>query len=316
MDTTSFEELCLRLSSGLSSDLSVLLPEDIQQEVGHFNIFNLNQITQTLTEKPPIPYDCRAFYKISLLTGQSKAEYPDRTVEISKPSLIFSTPKSPFYWTPVGIQTGVFCVFTAEFLHPSRSGLSLDETPIFKSPENPILTLSVEDLERIQNIFENMKAEIYSNYAYKYDLLRAYTLELIHLGQKLQSKIILHSGHTAAERLTSLFLELLEKQYPIENPQQRIDLRTAKQFADKLAVHVNHLNKLLKDTTGLTTTELITGRILQEAKTLLRQTNWPISEIAESLGFSDFSHFAHFFKKQSSLSPGAFRSQLKSLNYT
>jgi len=316
MGKTSFEELCFRLSSGSSTDLSALLPEGILQEVGHFNVFNLTEIMQTAREKPTVPFDCRAFYKISLLTGQSVAEYPDRTVDISRPSLIFSTPKSPFYWKPVGIQTGVFCVFTAEFLHPSKSGVTLEELPIFKSPESPVYTLSDADIIHVQSIFEHMNSEISSNYAYKYDLLRAYTLELIHLGQKLQSKTILHSGHTASERLTSLFLELLEKQYPIENPQQKIALRTAKQFADQLAVHVNHLNKLLKDTTGLTTTELITGRILQEAKVLLRHTDWTISEIAESLGFSDFSHFAHFFKSQSSFSPGTFRNQLKSLNYT
>ena len=316
MSKTSFEELCYRLSSGSSTDLSALLPEGILQEVGHFNVFNLTEITQTTREKPPIPYDCRAFYKISLLTGHSKVEYNDQTIEILKPSLIFSTPKNPFTWSPIGIQTGLFCVFSAEFLHPSRSGVILDELPIFKSTENFIYTLSNTDLPHVERIFENMQNEISSNYVYKYDFLRAYTLELIHVGQKLQSKTVLHSGHTASERLTSLFLELLEKQYPIENPQQKIALRTAKQFADHLAVHVNHLNKILKDTTSLTTTELIAGRITQEAKALLRHTEWTIAEIAESLGFSDFSHFAHFFKSQASLSPGAFRSQLKSLNYT
>jgi AraC family transcriptional activator of pobA len=81
-------------------------------------------------------------------------------------------------------------------------------------------------------------------------------------------------------------------------------------------VHINHLNKVLKETTGLTTTELIAGRILQEAKALLRHTNWSIAEIADSLGFSDVAHFANSFKRETSISPGAFRNQVKSLNYT
>jgi AraC family transcriptional activator of pobA len=316
MDSTNFEELCLRLSSGSTSDLTALLPAEIQQEVGHFNVFNLSEITQPKREQPPVPYACRAFYKISFLTGQSIADYPDRTVEITQPSLIFTTPRSPFYWSPIGSQTGLFCVFTAEFLHPSKTGITLDDLPLFKSTDVPIFSLSDTDLPRVEAIFQQMNSEIYSDYAYKYDLLRAYTLELIHFGQKLQSKTTLHTAHSASARMTSLFLELLEKQYPLESPQQKIGLRTAKQFADQLAVHVNHLNKSLKDTTGLTTTELITGRILQEAKALLGHTDWTIAEIADSLGFSDFSHFAHFFKSQSSLSPGAFRNNTKSLNYT
>ena len=78
--------------------------------------------------------------------------------------------------------------------------------------------------------------------------------------------------------------------------------------ADRLAVHVNHLNKILKDNTGKTTTELISSRVIQEAKILLKQTNWNVSEISYSLGFEEVSHFSNFFKKQTSLTPLVFRS--------
>jgi AraC-like DNA-binding protein len=316
MHTTSFEELCSRFSNGSSTDLSALLPEGIQQEVGHFNVFNLGEIMPAVREKPALSCASRAFYKISFLTGQSLAEYPDRAVKISQPTLIFTSPKSPLYWSPIGRQTGMFCVFTAEFLHPTISGVMLDELPIFKSPEYPVYALSESDIARTQGIFDNMEAEINSNYAYKYDLLRAYTLELVHLGQKLQTAVALHPAHSAAARTTSLFLELLERQFPLESPHQKVALRTAKQYADYLAVHINHLNKVLKETTGLTTTELISGRILQEAKALLRHTDWSIAEIADSLGFSDFAHFAKFFKQETLSSPGAFRNQEKRLNLT
>ncbi|RYY07487.1 MAG: AraC family transcriptional regulator, partial [Cytophagaceae bacterium] len=75
----------------------------------------------------------------------------------------------------------------------------------------------------------------------------------------------------------------------------------------QLAVHVNHLNRVLKDTTGHTTTALISGRVAQEAKILLKQTSWTISEIADSLGFADAAHFCNFFKRQAGLTPGEFR---------
>ena len=316
MVVTSFEKLCSSLSSGTSTELSALLPEGIQHEVGHFNVFNLTELTQTTREKPAIPYECRAFYKISFLTGNSRAEYPDRSVEITQPSLLFTTPKSPFTWWPTGRQTGQFCVFTADFLHPTKSGVILDALPVYKSPEHPVYALSETEADRVQGIFNHMEAEITSNYTYKYDLLRAYTIELIHIGQKLQSTTMLHPNHSAFARTTSLFIELLERQFPLETSQQKIALRTAKQFADHLAVHVNHLNKVLRDSTGLTTTELISGRIVQEAKALLLHTDWTIAEIADSLGFSDFAHFAKFFKNETSYSPGAFRRQTESSNYT
>ncbi len=153
-----------------------------------------------------------------------------------------------------------------------------------------------------------MYRELASDYAYKYDLLRNYVLELIHYGQKLQPATALHPAHNASARVSSLFIELLERQFPIESPHQKLNLRTAKDYADRLAVHVNHLNKILKENMGKTTTELITGRVIQEAKILLKQTNWNISEISDSLGFEEVAHFSNFFKKQTAQPPLAFRS--------
>jgi AraC family transcriptional regulator, transcriptional activator of pobA len=316
MNKTTLDDLAERSATGSSEELRALLPENIQQEIGHFNVVNLTQIRQPLQEKRTAPYQCATFYKISLLTGPSTIEYPGRPIDVKEPTLLFTTPKKTLTWQPLKKQTGYCCLFTAEFLHPTRSGIILDELPIYRSPEYPVYTLSKNDLTKVKSIFANMHAEISSNYAYKYDLLRAYAIELIHIGQKLQSSTMLHPNHNSFARTTSLFVELLERQFPLDNPQQRIGLRTAKDYADQLAVHVNHLNKVLKETTGLTTTALIAGRILQEAKILLRQTDWTISEIADSLGFSDFAHFAKFFKSETGIPPGTFRSQTQSLNYT
>ena len=88
---------------------------------------------------------------------------------------------------------------------------------------------------------------------------------------------------------------------------KRLALRSAKDYADRLAVHVNHLNKVLKEKTGKTTTGIISDRIAREAKILLKQTDWNISEISYSLGFDELAHFSNFFKKQTSFTPLGFR---------
>jgi AraC-like DNA-binding protein len=142
---------------------------------------------------------------------------------------------------------------------------------------------------------------------YKYDLIRNYVAELIHFGQKLQPVTALYSKHNSAARVSSLFLELLERQFPIESPRQRLELKSAKDFATRLSIHVNHLNKVLKENTGKTTTELISDRLIHEAKILLKETDWNISEIAFSLGFEELAHFSNFFKKQTAMTPMSFR---------
>ena len=205
-------------------------------------------------------------------------------------------------------QSGLFCIFTADFLSKNKAGIILDDLPIFQPGQLPIFQLAEEEAKELEYIFRKMFKEMRTDYLYKYDLLRNLVLEVIHYGQKLQPMSALSSGQTASDRISSLFLELLERQFPVESTQQRLNLRTAKDYATRLAVHVNHLNKVLKETTGLTTTEVISKRIIQEAKILLKQTDWNISEIAYTLGFDELAHFSNFFKRQTSFAPIVFRS--------
>ena len=113
--------------------------------------------------------------------------------------------------------------------------------------------------------------------------------------QKLQPAPALLATHSAAERVATQFADLLEQQSPRTSPQPPLRLRTATDYANQLAVHVNHLNRVLREANGQTATALISSRLMQEVKVLLKQTNWRISEIADSLGFADVAHFCTFF---------------------
>ena len=285
-----------------------VLPEDINRQIGHFNVFKIDEWTSTLQKPKPMPYNRRAYYKISAVSGRNKAEYADKEFNIEQHGLLFATPKIPYNFVPQDdTQAGYFCIFTADFLLPSKSGVVLDDLPIFRPGGYPVFQLTEDEVLEIHQIFKKMYVELASDYAFKYDLLRNYVLELIHYGQKLQPAPLHPPTHGAANRVHSLFVELLERQFPIDTPHQKLQLRTAKDYADRLAVHVNHLNKVLKESTGKTTTDLISGRILQEAKIMLKQTDWNISEISNCLGFEEVAHFSNFFKKQTDFSPVSYR---------
>ena len=289
-------------------EINTSQPEGIGKEFGHFNVFDVAEVSKRIRQTKIMPYDRRAYYKISLINGRNQAEYADKIMTIEKTALLFGTPKIPYHWQPLDTnQTGHFCVFTEAFLMKSKSGIVLDELPIFKANSIPVFQLSEEEQLEIEAIFKKIHKEINSNYVFKYDLIRNYVLELIHFGQKLQPATSLVSTQNAATRVASLFLELLERQFPIESPHQELQLRFAKDYANQLSVHVNHLNTILKETTEKTTTQLIASRITQEAKYLLKQTDWQISEISNALGFEEVAHFSNFFKRQTSFSPNNFR---------
>ena len=310
MEITTIEQFYKELSGSNAGEdgPGYLLPDGITREIGHFNVFKIDELVAKISVRPVMPYNRRAYYKISLIRGHNRAEYADKVIDIPNNALLFATPRIPYNYVPQDAkQAGYFCIFTDEFLVQSKSGVLLDELPLFKAGGIPVFQLSKAEVEELDAIFRKMYKELSSDYAFKYDLIRNYVLELIHYGQKLQPATALYPTHNASARVSSLFIELLERQFPIESPRQKLGLRTAKDYADRLAIHVNHLNKVLKENTGKTTTDLISGRIAQEAKILLKQTDWNVSEIAYSLGFEEVAHFSNFFKKQTALSPLAFR---------
>lgn len=290
-------------------ETSELIPAGMNREIGHFNVFRMKDLMERKQGGITMPYNRRAYYKIGFIRGRNRAEYADKVIEIDKTALLFATPKVPYNWIPRDMnQSGYFCIFTEEFLIQTKSGVKLDELPLFRAGGYPVFQVTEDESADLEAIFKKMYNEITSDYVYKYDLLRNYVLELIHFGQKLQPLTAIYPLHSASSRVSSLFTELLERQFPIESRHQRISLKTAKDYADSLAIHVNHLNKVLKENTGKTTTEIITGRLVQEAKILLRQTDWNVSEIAYCLGFEEIAHFSNFFRKQTSYSPALFRS--------
>ena len=280
------------------------IPENLKKEIGHFNVFELDDFVGCHAK--PIPYSRKDFYKISLIEGKNNIYYADKTVVIDEFALLFANPQVPYNWESLDDeQSGFFCIFTDAFFQQYGN---FKAYPVFKPGADAVFTLNAEQRQEIRRIFRRMFEEITSDYVYKYDVLRSLVFEIIHNALKFkpaQSNQV--PKQKAAVRVSSLFIELLERQFPIESPIQQMKLRTPADFADHLCVHVNHLNRSLKEVTEKTTSQLIAERILQEARALLKHTNWNISEIAWCLGFEELPHFIHFFKKNVQLTPGSFR---------
>ena len=310
MTTTAVKDFYKEVFGNLCPELNNFLEDQNNNDIGHFNVFNIADMYCDSKKKGGMPYNRRTYYKISLIKRKNRVEYADKALDIEDRAVLFDTPKIPYRYMPADRnQAGHFCVFTPDFMPKSKTGFALDKLPIFSPQSDFVFQITPRQYEEIDGIFGKMHHEIKSDYAFKYDLLRNYVLELVHYGQKLKPVEASQTHLNASARIFSLFIELLERQFPIENTTQILQLRTAKDFADTLKVHVNHLNKVLKETTGKTTTEIIATRVNQEAKILLKQTTWNVSEIAYSLGFEEVAHFSNFFKKQTNLSPLAFREQ-------
>ncbi|WP_422348341.1 helix-turn-helix domain-containing protein [Flagellimonas sp.] len=280
------------------------IPEDLKTGIGHFNVFKLDEFAGP---KPkPMPFNRRDYFKISLVSGRSKVHYADKVVPVDEHVLVFSNPQIPYNWEQIDEQlTGYFCVFTETFFHQFGALLNY---PVFQPGGIPVVQLTHQDMDRFTPLFQRMFEELNSDYAFKYDILRNLVFELIHEAMKLQPAHTIANIHSnASERITSLFTELLERQFPIESTGQRMKLRFPSDFANQLSIHTNHLNRALQEVEQKSTSHLIAERVIKEAKILVRHSNWNIAEIAYALGFEETAHFSNFFKKHTDLSPLKFR---------
>jgi len=278
------------------------LPLNIAHEIDHFNVFRLEDCLLK-----PVTYSRRDFYKISLMRGRNRYHYAEKSIEIDGPTLMFFNPRVPYTWEPLcNDATGFFCIFSKPFFTGKVAG-GLTELPMYACGGKPAYSLDQRQDEQVSGIFLKMLEEINGDYVFKYDLIRNYVAELTHLALKSKPSESLYEHPNAKSRITAIFTELLERQFPIESPAARFNMRSAKDFADQLGIHVNHLNRAVKETTGKTTTSIIAERMLTEASMLLKRTDWNISEISYCLGFEEPSHFNNFFKKQTQLTPSRYR---------
>jgi len=284
--------------------VSKIQEQGVEQPIGQFNYFQLEKFDPSKVK--PLPYRRRDFFKIMYLIGDVEFHYADKIVVSKSPSLIFSNPFIPYKCEKLeNTEGGAYCIFTKEFLNENAIARNYS---VFHPQGNHIFSLSKSQAKKVEQIFAEIKEELNSDYAFKYDLLRNKVYDLVHFALKMQPPQ--EQGEhfkNAAQRISSLFIELLERQFPIEEHHPQIQFRSPSDFADQMNIHVNHLNGVLKETTGNTTSELIAQRLLQEAKILLRQSTLNISEIAYALGFKEVPHFNNFFKKHTALSPMKFR---------
>ncbi|HEY8915210.1 MAG TPA: helix-turn-helix transcriptional regulator [Chitinophaga sp.] len=252
----------------------------------------------------------RDYYKITLVTaGSGRLMLGAKQYVINSPVLIFTNPIETKIWETDTAQEGYNCLFTQQLFEKHRHYRDeVTRHPLFQVGADAVLPLTDAQVNTLQTIFQQLMREYNDTAAYREEAILIYLqlllLEAKRIGmQASDTHIPLNAGQMLAQRFT----DMLEKQFPIETPAQQLSIRAAREYAQLLNVHPNHLNATVKQVTGRTVSEHIRHRVLLEAKLLLLHTDWHIAAIAWSLGFEEPGNFTHFFKSQTGQSPHLFR---------
>ena len=103
----------------------------------------------------------------------------------------------------------------------------------------------------------------------------------------------------AAQKLVARYAALLERDF-------RSNMAVG-DYAAALGVTPTHLTRVCRATCGKSAHMLLEDRILFEARRLLTETQMPIKDVAQMLGFNSAGYFTRAFARSAGVTPSAFR---------
>lgn len=252
----------------------------------------------------PVRTGRRDFYKMGLVYGDMTIDQDGRLVEVKGAFLIFVNPAVPHSIVRrINRISGYACIFTESFI----SSREMKDSPLFRVGDNPVIPLDDDEALFMQGIFHKMLTAYSGDYPHKGDLIKSCIALVIHEALRLQPSQQTTPLKNGTGRITHLFMDLLERQFPIERSNDPLRYRNPQAFAKVLAVHVNYLNRAVKEVTGKPTSAHIAARITAEAKALLKHTDWNVADIAYALGFEYPAYFNNYFKRVTGTTPNSFR---------
>jgi AraC-like DNA-binding protein len=197
-----------------------------------------------------------------------------------------------------------FLIFLKENnLHPQNA------SPVpkfhFLSPmQHPFFQLSKTEYKFFYETFNQIYQESLEPMPHSLDIVNLYVQILLHkINLRISTSIspagLLMGSKSRKEEIALKFLQLVDKE--IEQ------MKSVSEFAAALHITPKYLAETVTHVTGLSPKEHISNKIISITKTLLKHTNVNIGSLAEQYNFKEQSHFAHFFKERTGMSPLAYR---------
>jgi AraC family transcriptional regulator, transcriptional activator of pobA len=297
-DESLLQEFRRAIRAGANQDIV-----DLDAKFTHKFDFQIQRIEHIFGDtKRAVPPNRWSYYRIaffqegeaSFLTGIYKFKAQKNTLIVMPHRVITSSQN----WS-LDIK-GYIILFNLDFfLQNNFPHKYVEDRKIFNPSVRPYIQLTDAQAEEMTMIFEAIIREKESENKLKEELIALKNIELlIHCERLFEKDQDLGSVQPTVD-IIQRFIQLLDKYHLKEH--------AVTFYADKLMIHPNYLNSLVKRHTGMSTKEIIQNRLLLETKYLLHSTKLSIKEISNKVGFSDPNYFTTFFKRLERVSPATYR---------
>jgi AraC family transcriptional activator of pobA len=266
----------------------------------YINTFQSHLIDHSFVEEP---HRHNSYVLVFFTKGSGIHEIDFDTYSIQPGSMFFLQPGQMHHWELSDDVEGFVIFYSQEMYNLYFGQKTIAEYPFYNSVNNkPEIVFDENEMEAVLSYFNAMIAEIQGDQLLKRDKIMN-LLDIIHIEiSRKYNASQMHQAHSYNSKIKE-FEQVLEKNFRSE--------KTPSFYASQLHITLKHLNRICNEILKKTTTEVITNRIILEAKRMLMDKKMTINEIAAELGYDDYSYFTRLFKKQTAMTPTAFRTVKK-----
>ncbi|MXO04456.1 AraC family transcriptional regulator [Flavobacterium sp. HBTb2-11-1] len=198
------------------------------------------------------------------------------------------------------------------FFHPdlirnTSLGLKMKEYTFFSYETSEALHLSEKEKQILHDCVVKIQNELQENIDSHSQTLIVSNIELLlnycsrFYGRQFITRK--NANRDIVAKAENIIKEYFNKSYLKKN-----GLPTVKYLADALHLSPNYLTDLLKKETGMSAQDHIHYFLMEEAKSILMNTDSSVAEIAYSLGFEYPQYFSKLFKTKTGKTPKEYRS--------
>lgn len=168
--------------------------------------------------------------------------------------------------------------------------------------DHSIITVDTAEMESVKMIYALLKQQMFKvgkpyGQSIFNNLCELLFFETLSLYSSVMDKKTVR--RTRREELLGRFIALVEKDFKVK--------RSVNYYAEKLCLSPKHLSTVIKQSSGLTAGEWIEGKVIREAKYMLRMSPKTIQQIASELNFANQSFFGKYFKNLTGMTPRQYR---------
>ncbi|PIF34293.1 AraC-like DNA-binding protein [Flavobacterium sp. 9] len=244
------------------------------------------------------------FTLILITSGEGLAKVDLSEYSFKENTLFAFYPYQPFMLASEGVLTGISIQFHHDFFCIYRNHKEIAANGILFNNiyQQPFILLDQNNKQTLLNIVGEIIAELKMEALRKDEVLVSYLKIFLVLATRI--KLEQQTVNDEVRNDKQLLI--------IQNLRNAIEdnFRTkhsASEYADMLHVTPVVLARAAKNHFNMTLSDLITERIIVEAKRELYLTNKTVKEIAYELGYDDEYYFSRVFKGKTDISPQLYR---------